>query len=81
LIAIIKQSTIFVLIGMELILNAANLNLVIFSAGDPSLQGQMMGLFVVVVAAAEAATGLAILLLVYRQYHSSNVKDFNRMKY
>lgn len=81
LIAIIKQNSIFVLIGLELILNAANLNLVIFSANDPSLQGQVMGIFVVVVGACEAATALAILLLVYRHYKSSNIKDFNRLKY
>jgi NADH:ubiquinone oxidoreductase subunit K len=80
-IAIIKQNTIGVLIGMELILNAANLNLVIFSSHDPSMQGQIMGLFVVVVAAAEAATALAILLLLYKRYHSSNIKDFNHLKY
>lgn len=81
LIAIIKQNTIAVLIGMELILNAANLNLVIFSSNDPDMKGQIMGIFVVVVAAAEAATALAILLLIYKRYHSSNIKDFNRLKY
>ena len=81
LIAIIKQNTVFVLIGMELILNAANLNLVIFSMDDPSMQGQIMGIFVAVVAAAEAATALAILLMVYKKYQSANIKDLNRLKY
>ena len=81
LIAVIKQNAIFVLIGLELILNAANLNLVIFSTNDPSLQGQIAGIFIVVVGACEAATALAILLLVYKQYNSSNVKDLNRLKY
>ena len=81
LIAVIKQNTIFVLIGLELILNAANLNLVIFSSQHGSLHGQMMGIFVVVVGACEAATALAILLLVYKHYQSANIKDFNRLKY
>ena len=81
LIAVIRQNTLFVLIGMELILNAANLNLVIFSAGDPSMQGQVMGIFVMVIGACEAATALAILLLVYKHYHSANIKDYNRLKY
>ncbi|MFY0686740.1 MAG: NADH-quinone oxidoreductase subunit NuoK [Cyclobacteriaceae bacterium] len=81
LIIIIKKNAIFVLIGIELILNAANLNLILFAANDPSINGQVFGVFVVVLAAAEAAVALAILLHVFRYYKSSNLDQLNRLRY
>jgi NADH-quinone oxidoreductase subunit K len=80
-IMITKRHIIIVLMGVELILNAANLNLVIFSQYDAAyLQGQIFALFVMVVAAAEAAVGLAILILVYRYFKTANLDEISKMK-
>lgn len=71
-----KKNAIVVLLGVELILNAANINLVAFSRYDPlNLQGQVFSLFVIVIAAAEAAVALAIILKVYQLYNTSNVNE------
>lgn len=75
-----KRNAIVVLMGIELMLNAANLNLVAFSRNDPNLQGQMFGLFVVVVAAAEAAVALAIVLKVYEHFRTIHVDELNELK-
>ena len=73
-----KKNTIMVLIGIELMLNAANLNLVTFSRFDPqALQGQVFSLFVITVAAAEAAVALAIVVKVYKYFKTS---DLDRVK-
>ena len=74
-----KRNIIFVLIGVEIILNAAMLNLVIFSASDPTHQGQIMGIFVVVIAACESAVALAILLNIYRQYKTSDLDEVKEL--
>jgi NADH-quinone oxidoreductase subunit K len=81
LIIIIKRNAIFVLIGIELILNAANINLVVYNSAHASLDGEMFGLFVVVLAAAEASIALAILLNVHKHYQSRNLEKLNRHKY
>jgi len=80
-IALIKRNAIFVLMGIELMLNAANLNLVIFSKNDPALQGQLFAVFSIVLAASEAAVALAILLNVYTYYKTSDLGKINRLKY
>ncbi|MBC5992614.1 NADH-quinone oxidoreductase subunit NuoK [Pontibacter sp. SD6] len=73
---ITKRHAVVVLMGIELIFNAANLNLVAFSRYDPSLlQGQMFSLFVILVAAAEAAVALAIVLRVYQHFKTANVNQ------
>lgn len=78
---ITKRNTIAVLIGIELILNAVNLNLVAFSQYDPvHLTGQMFALFVIVVAAAELAVALAIILSVYRAFQTTDLDKVNSMK-
>ena len=78
---ITKRNTIAVLIGIELILNAVNLNLVAFAQYDPvRLAGQMFALFVIVVAAAEAAVALAIILKVYRHYQTTDLDKISSMK-
>ena len=60
--------------GVELILNAANLNLVAFSRySDANISGQVFAVFVIVLAAAEAAVALAIVLNIYRNYQMVNV--------
>lgn len=73
---ITKRHAVLVLMGIELIFNAANLNLVAFSRYDPSLlQGQLFSLFVIVVAAAEAAVALAIVLRVYQHFKTANLNQ------
>lgn len=73
---ITKRHTVVVLMGIELIFNAANLNLVAFSRYDPTLlQGQLFSLFVIVVAAAEAAVALAIVLRVYQYFKTANLNE------
>jgi NADH:ubiquinone oxidoreductase subunit K len=79
-IVIIKQHTIMILMGIELILNAVNINLVAFGRNDPSINGVSMALFVMVVAAAEAVVVLAIILLAYKHFKSVNMDDFSEMK-
>lgn len=76
-----KKNAIMVLIGVELMLNAANLNLVTFSRFDPqALQGQIFSLFVITVAAAEAAVALAIVVKVYKYFKTSDLDKINSMK-
>ncbi|AEI50495.1 NADH-quinone oxidoreductase subunit NuoK [Runella slithyformis] len=78
---ITKRNAIAVLIGVELILNAVNLNLVAFSQYDPLRhEGQLFALFVMVVAAAESAVALAIILKVYRHYQTTDLDKINSMK-
>jgi len=78
---IIKKNVIVVLMGIELMLNAANLNLVAFSQYDGGkLQGQFFTLFVIVVAAAEVAVALAIVINAYKYYQSSDLNQFNQLK-
>lgn len=73
---ITKRHAVVVLMGIELIFNAANLNLVAFSRYDPMLmQGQLFSLFVILVAAAEAAVALAIVLRVYQHFNTANLNQ------
>jgi len=79
---ITRRHAIVVLMGLELILNAANLNLVVFGRNNPgSADGQLFALFVIVVAAAEAAVALAILLKAYRYFRTTNLDDIRQMKH
>jgi NADH-quinone oxidoreductase subunit K len=66
--------------SIELILLAVNLNLVAFSANLGDLSGQVFALFVLTVAAAEAAIGLAIVVIYFRNRGSIQVEDVNLMK-
>jgi NADH-quinone oxidoreductase subunit K len=69
-----RRNAVNVLMGVELILNSANLNLVAFSRfGSGNLQGQMFAVFVIVIAAAEAAVALAIVLTLYRLRRTPNL--------
>lgn len=78
---IIKKNAIVVLMGIEFMLNAANINLVVFSRLDKDIyNGQIFSLFVIVLAAAEAAVALAIIIHVYRHFGTSNVDEVNRLK-
>lgn len=80
MIVLIKRSVIMILVGIELILNAANINLVAFSQNDPNLSGQMMTLFVIVVAVAESAVALAIVYQIFRHQGVSDMDQLNELK-
>lgn len=80
--ALTKRNTVIVLISIELMLNAVNINLVTFSKYglNPSITGQVFALFAIAVAAAEAAVGLAILIALYRNRRTVNVDEMNQLK-
>jgi len=77
-----RRNAIIVLMGIELMLNAANINFVAFARfmPQPSLIGQIFSVFVITVAAGEVAIGLAILIAIYRTRDSMNVDDFNILR-
>lgn len=75
-IIITRRNAIVVLMGIELILNAANLNLIAFNRHMPErLDGHVFALFIIVVAAAEAAIALAIVLKAYQHYQTINLDE------
>lgn len=78
-----KRNIIILLVSIELMLNAVNINLVAFSRLGlaPNINGQVFALFVMVIAACEVAVGLAVLISLYRNRNSSDVKDMNLMKW
>ena len=81
LVIVTKRNAIMVLMGIELIFNAANINLVAFSRHRPDMiEGQLFALFVIVVAAAEAAVALAIVQRVYQHYRTANVSAIDELK-
>ncbi|MDF2811225.1 MAG: NADH-ubiquinone oxidoreductase chain, partial [Microvirga sp.] len=75
-----RKNVIVILMSVELILLAVNINLVAFSVFLGNITGQIFALFVLTVAAAEAAIGLAILVVFYRNRGSIAVEDINTMK-
>ena len=75
-----RKNVIVILMSIELILLAVNINLVAFSAFLGDLSGQVFALFVLTVAAAEAAIGLAILVVYFRNRGTIAVEDINLMK-
>ncbi|CAN5374965.1 NADH-quinone oxidoreductase subunit NuoK [soil metagenome] len=75
-----RKNLIVMLMAIELILLAVNLNLVAFSAFLHDLVGQIFAMFVLTVAAGEAAIGLAILVIYFRGRGTIAVDDVNRMK-
>lgn len=80
-IVIVKRNAIMVLLGIELMLNASNLNLVAFNQQHPlRSDGQIFALFVIIVAVCEAAVGLAIILRVYQYYRSSVPDEIAELK-
>ncbi|HKO59336.1 MAG TPA: NADH-quinone oxidoreductase subunit NuoK [Thermoanaerobaculia bacterium] len=72
---IIRRNMITVLMSIELMLNAVNINLVAFSERLSSLEGQIFAIFIITVAAGEAAVGLAIIIQLYRLRSSINVDE------
>ena len=81
--ALSRKHAIFILIGIELMLAAANLNFIAFWRFGPESQnptGVMVAIFSIAIAAAEAAVGLALVIAVYRHYRTTNVRRFNQLK-
>jgi len=78
-----RKNGVLVLMSIELILNAVNINMVALGAnfgGDAAIAGQVFALFVVTVAAAEVGVGLAIILLIYRNRQSVDLDEVDLMK-
>jgi NADH:ubiquinone oxidoreductase subunit K len=81
--ALLRQNAILVLIGIELMLNAANLNFLAFWRYGPhpeALTGMMFVIFSIAVAAAEAAVGLALIIAIYRQTKSTEMRGLDSLK-
>jgi len=75
-----RRNAIIILMSIELMMNAANLNLIAFSRQHQHLTGQVFGVFTIAVAAGEVAVGLAIVLALYRHFDSIKVDDVRLMK-
>jgi NADH-quinone oxidoreductase subunit K len=76
-----KRNVIMVLMGVELILNSANINFIAFSRfTDLGLDGHMIGLFVIIMAAAEAAVALAIVLNIYNRFKTINLDEISQLR-
>ena len=76
-----RRNAVLVLMSIELMLNAVNVNLIAFSAYLGQLTGQVFALFVITVAAAEIGIGLAIVILIYRNRETINVDEVNLLKW
>jgi NADH:ubiquinone oxidoreductase subunit K len=75
-----RRNGVLVLMSIELMLNAVNINLVAFSAQLNDAAGQVFALFVIAIAAAEVGVGLAIVLLIYRNRVAVNLDEIDLMK-
>ncbi|MBM3849040.1 MAG: NADH-quinone oxidoreductase subunit NuoK [Verrucomicrobia bacterium] len=81
LLGVVARRNLFVVyMGLELMLNAANLALVAFSRFHNNLNGQVMVFFIITVAAAEVAVGLALLVALYRKRQTADVEDLTTLK-
>jgi NADH:ubiquinone oxidoreductase subunit K len=76
-----RRNAVLVLMSIELMLNAVNVNLVAFAQALGDLAGQVFALFVIAVAAAEVGIGLAIVILIYRNRETINVDEVNLLKW
>ena len=77
---ITRRNAIVILMGVELILNAANINFLAFSKYNGGMEGVMFSLFIIVIAAAEAAIALAIIINIYKLFKSVDVSRIDTMK-
>ena len=78
---LVRRNAIIVFMGVELMLNATNLAFVTFARMHGEVQGQVIALFVMLVAAAEVVVGLAIIMAIFRTRRSASVDDANLLKY
>jgi NADH-quinone oxidoreductase subunit K len=77
---IVRRNLLVIYMGLELMLNAANLTLVAFSRYTNNLDGQVFVFFIITVAAAEVAVGLALIVALYRKRQTAHVEDLTLMK-
>ena len=77
---LVRRSAVIALMGVEMMLNAANLVLVTFSRINSNVDGEIMAFFVMVVAAAEVVVGLSIIVSTYRSRSTTSVDDLNLLK-
>jgi len=75
-----KRNAIRMIFAIEIVANAANLNLVAFSRGLSNVQGQTFALFSIAIAAAEVAVGLGIIIIAYRHYKEIDVEEFKSLR-
>jgi NADH-quinone oxidoreductase subunit K len=80
LVVLMRRDTIMILMGIELLLNAANLSLVAFSKSAGMIEGQLQVFFVITIAAAESAIGLSILVNLYRNFGSIKSQSATTLK-
>jgi NADH-quinone oxidoreductase subunit K len=80
LVVLLRRETIMILMGIELLLNAANLSLVIFSKASAMLEGQVQVFFIITIAAAESAVGLSILVNLYRNFGNTKTQSASSLK-
>lgn len=80
---LVRRNAVMVLLAVELMLNAVNINLIVFEAvlRTSEAVGQVFALFVITVAAAEVGIGLAIILMIFRNRQSANVDELDLMKW
>ena len=76
-----RRNAVIILLSIELMFNAVNITVVAFSRFLDQFTGQIFAIFVITVAAAEAAVGLAIVICIYRNIHNINVDDINLLKW
>ncbi len=77
---LVRRNGVLVLMSVELMLNAVNINLVAFSALTKNVAGQVFALFIITIAAAEVGVGLAIVLLIYRNLRSPDLDEIDQLK-
>jgi NAD(P)H-quinone oxidoreductase subunit 4L len=77
---IVRKNAVLVLMSVELMINAVNLNLIAFSMYNNNLTGHVFALFAIAIAAAEVGVGLAIVLLIYRNRRSVDLGELSEMK-
>lgn len=78
---LVRRNVVVMLMSLELILNAVNLNLIAFSKHLGQLNGQIFAIFVIVVAVAEAAVGLGILIALFRNKETVQVDEIDLLKW
>ena len=78
---LVRRNLLVIYMSLELMLNSANLALVAFSRFNDNLNGQVMVFFIITVAAAEVAVGLALIVALYRKRQTAHVEDLTSMKY
>ncbi len=77
---LMRRNAIVILMSIELMLNAVNLSFVTFSSSSGKIEGQVMVFFVMAIAAAEAAVGLALAVSIFKRFREVNIRFFEHLK-